>query len=112
VPPRSRPSAGRHVVCAGIHMSDIPSFPTSCCGASARCARSPTSPARDGRSSSRWPRAARDHARRRPYALDDAPERSRTSATARSSGAAVVTPQGARRARRRRARTSCRRPSA
>ena len=34
---------GGTVVCGGIHMSDIPSFPYATSGASARCARSPTS---------------------------------------------------------------------
>ena len=33
---------GGTVVCAGIHMSDIPAFPYSCSGASGRCARWPT----------------------------------------------------------------------
>ena len=33
---------GGTVVCAGIHMSDIPAFPYRCCGASAASARWPT----------------------------------------------------------------------
>ena len=33
---------GGTVVCAGIHMSDIPSFPYASCGASGWCARSRT----------------------------------------------------------------------
>ena len=37
---RARPR--RVVVCAGIHMTDIPSFPYETCGRSARSARSPT----------------------------------------------------------------------
>jgi propanol-preferring alcohol dehydrogenase len=35
---------GGRVVCAGIHMSDIPGFPTACSGRSGSCSPSPTSP--------------------------------------------------------------------
>ena len=58
---RARPAAlratapGGVVVCAGIHMSDIPSFPyDAAVGGARRCARSPTSRAPTPRSSSRW----------------------------------------------------------
>ena len=42
VPAALRPSSkGGTVVCAGIHMSDIPAFPTISCGVSGSCGRSP-----------------------------------------------------------------------
>ena len=46
VPPALRAvQKGGTVVCGGIHMSRIPAFPYGSSGASASCARSPTSPA-------------------------------------------------------------------
>ena len=51
---------GGGVVCAGIHMSDIPSFPYERpVGGARRCARSPTSRAPTPRSSSRSRRRSR-----------------------------------------------------
>ena len=50
---------GGGVVCGGIHMSDIPSFPYSACGRSVSCARSPTSRASTPRSSLRSRRGFR-----------------------------------------------------
>ena len=55
---------GGVVVCAGIHMSDIPSFPYADSGASARSARSPTSPAATAEflaARGRGPGRGRDH---------------------------------------------------
>ena len=46
---------GGTVVCGGIHMSDIPSFPYRLLWGERVCARSPTSPAPMPRSSWRWP---------------------------------------------------------
>ena len=40
--PCARVRPGGRVVCAGIHMSPIPSFPTTSSGRSARSSRSPT----------------------------------------------------------------------
>ena len=54
VPPALRAvRKGGRVVCAGIHMSDIPSFPYACFGRSGRWSRLPTSRAVMGSSSSR-----------------------------------------------------------
>ncbi len=55
---------GGTVVCAGIHMSDIPASPTGSCGRSASCARWPISPAATARSSWRWQRKSRCAPRR------------------------------------------------
>ena len=58
VPAALRATApGGVVVCAGIHMSDIPSFPTASSGRSASCDRSPTSRATTRASSWSWRRA-------------------------------------------------------
>ena len=60
VPAALRPwRKGGTVVCGGIHMSDIPSFPYGCCGRSGSCARWPTSRAPTARSSWRWRRGCR-----------------------------------------------------
>ncbi len=50
---------GGVVVCAGIHMSDIPSFPYELLWHERSCARSRTSPGATGRSSSRSRRSCR-----------------------------------------------------
>ena len=75
------PAALRHVrkggsvVCAGIHMSDIPSFPVrAALGRAGRSARSRTSHAPTARSSSRSRRRSRCAPRSRRSALEDANE--------------------------------------
>ena len=86
---------GGTVVCGGIHMSDIPSFPYAYCGRSAASAPSPTSRAPTARSSSRWRRRCRSRrtvtatrSRRANEALADL-------RAGRFTGAAVVVPDHA-----------------
>ena len=82
VPAALRATApGGIVVCAGIHMSDIPSFPyRRCCGRSGSCARSPTSRAPTPRSSSSWRLRCRCARTVNEFALDEAEAGARPAA--------------------------------
>ena len=106
---------GGTVVCAGIHMSDIPAFPYELLWERAHAAlgRQPH-PRATARSSSRWRRRCPSRTRVTRLPARATPTEALEDLRAgRFAGAAVVSSLARRRrARRCRARTSCRRPSA
>ena len=78
---------GGVVVCGGIHMSDIPSFPyADLWGRARRCAPSRTSRAPTAASCWRSRRASRCARRSRPTALEDAQRGARRPALGRPGG--------------------------
>ena len=85
---------GATVVCGGIHMSDIPSFPYSILWQE-RVVRSVANlTRRDARSSSRWLRAFRCETRVTSYPLEAAGEALEDLRAGRFTGAAVMIPDG------------------
>ena len=86
--PRSAKAAAS---CGGIHMSDIPRFPTGCCGRSAICRRSPTSRAATPWSS--WQSPPRPACARRPRSIPGGSQRGLADLPRRRfQGAAVLVP--------------------
>ena len=84
---------GGTVVCAGIHMSDIPSFPyDDPVAASAASARSPTSPAGTARSSSRSRRRSRSEPRSPPTPSNRRKQALADLRAGRFEGSAVIVP--------------------
>ena len=88
-----RRSPGGIVVCAGIHMSDIPAFPYGSCGTSGTCDRSRTSRDRTPTSSSRWRRRCRYGRTSARYELEHANEALADLRRGRVEGAAVLVPR-------------------
>ena len=83
---------GGTVVCAGIHMSDIPQFPYEILWGSARSARSPTSLATTATSSSRSRRRCPSRRASRTYALERANDALADLRAGAFTGAAVILP--------------------